>query len=163
MNKRGQTLSLKWLVEHIPVILVVIVLIAVLAAAILIFTSTPKTPAEQDFQRITGEIDDLIKMPYTRPLDITTPVIPLEPYKIVFYPSTDPDLPKRCQGTACICLYEVKENQYVETCKKYEKITPKCETSQCGGICLETRQTIDLGPSKNTVAIVRNCNAIFIT
>jgi len=146
------------LVEAIPYIVVFIGLIALFMMLLYGWIGTPRSSSEQDFVRIVGELDELLAGKGQGSIDV--PIQAESGLNIVIHPKGAS--PARCQGQACICLYETKENKLVEHCKMYKQISNVCAT-ECGPICQTEVRRVSLMPGDTSVTVARGCNDISIT
>ena len=160
--KRGQTVAPESLVKLIPHLLITVLLLAIIFSLYQSFFAKAKTPAEQDFQRILSEVDELIAKPFLEPDCIRVPIQAKSALNIVTYPSTYPNLPARCQKNACICLYATKEGgQYTETCKPYPSISAPCRGDTLKA-CMSSSQRPILREGDSVVTIERSLDGLII-
>lgn len=117
-----------------------------------------RSPAEQDFARIIREVDDELTKRYVAPESVGAPVQGSSALDIVMYPKGAS--PKDCQGKACICFYETKDNKLLEHCKMYD-FSNTC-SSECGPVCLTEVKRLSLPPGVTQVTVSRGCHDISI-
>ncbi|RMD58273.1 hypothetical protein D6825_01375 [Candidatus Woesearchaeota archaeon] len=109
--KKGQFAVFELLLKFLPHILVALILLSILVGLYNLFGPS-KSPAEQDFERVIGEV---------KSLESGKIVVPLqggEAYTLFAYSKGSFGAQKLCSGSACLCLFE--DELHRTSCKSFD-------------------------------------------
>ena len=178
MQKKG-LINLEALVKLLPHLAMTVLGIFVLASLITVFWLPKKSPAEGDFARIMGEVQDLVNAQSGR--SITVPLNPQAKFNLLVQsPDSTATISPRCPAkTACMCVVfeDPEKKTAVERCEvlsgENEKIIgtehhgftglTRCPQT-CGGevVCVPpTLRRFEINPG-NSVVVERTCNELEI-
>ena len=152
MNKKGM-LILEKIVAMLPNIILFLVVAGVIGALVYMFLPKEKeSPELKDLNRIAKEIEQLEK--YDK--NFLVPVGGKD-YELVLFEKESDDSPPICNKKSCICLFDIRDNEFVlNDCKLFDDIGKKSE----GGRYFVTSQiTVK---DKSEIAIGRDGDAISI-
>ncbi len=134
--KRG-ILSLNFFVWLILGLLGLVLVYLIISGFTGIITGGKMTAQDQDAKRVIDAFDKLIDDYDSQKIGpktyLSVPLVSEDPMKIGFYPARKgEELPPRCKGRPCLCVYYVISDTIKETCKPIE-INNICKETACGG------------------------------
>lgn len=150
----------KFLVVLTPqVLLAALVVIPIIIAIFVVFLAEETTPARQDFDRFTDEVEAALKIKLTgQPESINVP-LHAEGYSIAVFPEAHGMSPDKCKGKTCICLYETGDPK----CVTFSKIHANCafKKEECGEhICIDDYRVYKITKQGQNIPITRTCNKL---
>lgn len=164
-------MTAKQLINIVLTLAVIIPLLIFTVGLSGLFISKENAMTGTDFQRIIGEVDELIAKDYDGDETIFVPV--MRDSNLIVYsfpksksPSKSPsesllESPKVCRGQACICLYQWENQGFkIRDCRVYEGVKENCPKNKCGEVCFSKVKKVVV--TETTVKITRTCNEITI-
>ena len=154
--KKG-VMSLDALVKLIPHILITVALAYIVVMFFTSLTSSGKTVEDQDFIRISAELNELMKAPGS----ISVPIS--NPQEMTLGLFAQENAPPECRNLPCFCMRYNKDNKPLLRCQPYDKLSP-CTQSDCENSCFAPNiQPVKLSSERKSVTLTRKCNVILLT